>query len=326
MKVYITRNIPPSGINLLKAAGHEVIVNPDDHVHTKDELIAILKKEKPDGVLTLLTDKIDGDVMDAAPSVKIYANYAVGFDNLNREAAASRNVMLSNTPSELLSDSVAEHTFALMLSLSHRVVESDNFTRSGRFKGWAPFLFLGTLLKGKTLGVIGLGRIGADVIKHSTGIGMKAVYFDTKQNPDFEKQTGARFLPIDDLLKESDVISLHVPLNDSTRHLLSTKQFNMMKPSALVINTARGPVVDEKAVLQALTDKKINGYACDVFECEPSIDCDPSDHLELKAMPNVVMTPHIASATIEAREDMSKMAAENILAVLKGGVPINQVK
>ena len=326
MKIYITRNIPASGINLLKTAGHEVVVNPDDHVHTKDELIAILKQEKPDAVLSLLTDKIDGEVMDSAPTVKIFANYAVGFDNLDREAAKRRNILLSNTPSELLSDSVAEHTFALMLALAHRVVESDNFTRSGRFKGWAPFLFLGTLLKGKTLGVIGLGRIGADVAKHATGIGMKTVYFDTKPNPDLEKQIGARFLSIEDLLKESDVVSVHVPLNDGTRHLLSTKQFNLMKPSALLINTVRGPVVDEKAVLQALTDKKINGFACDVFECEPSIDCDPSDHLELKAMPNVIMTPHIASATIEAREDMSKMAAENILAVFAGQTPPNQVK
>jgi lactate dehydrogenase-like 2-hydroxyacid dehydrogenase len=213
-----------------------------------------------------------------------------------------------------------------MLALAHRVVEADNFTRSGRYKGWAPFLFLGTLLKGKTLGVIGLGRIGADVAKHATGIGMKTVYFDTKTNPELEQQIGARFLSIEDLLKESDVVSVHVPLNEGTKHLLSTKQFNMMKPSALVINTARGPVVDEKAILQALTDKKINGFACDVFECEPSIDCDPSDHLELKALTNVIMTPHIASATIEAREDMSKMAAENILAALSGKTPPNQIK
>jgi len=326
MKVYITRNIPASGINMLKACDYEVAVNPDDRTHTKDELIAILKNEKPDAVLTLLTDKIDGEVMDSAPTVKIFANYAVGFDNFDREAAKRRNICLSNTPSEILSDSVAEHTFALILALAHRIVEADNFTRSGRYNGWAPFLFLGTLLKGKTLGVIGLGRIGSDVVRHATGIGMKSVYYDVKPNPDFEKETGARFLSMEDLLKESDVISLHVPLNDGTRHLLSTKQFNMMKPTALLVNTARGPVVDEKAVLQALTDKKINGFAADVFECEPSIDCDPSDHLELKAMPNVIMTPHIASATIEAREDMSSMAAENIIAVLSGKTPPNQVK
>jgi glyoxylate reductase len=326
MKVYVTRNIPPSGLNMLKACDYEVVVNPDDHTHTKDELIAILKKEKPDAVLSLLTDHIDGEVMDAAPSVKIYANYAVGFDNFDRDAAKRRNIILTNAPSGIVSDSVAEHTFALILALAHRIVEADNFTRSGRYNGWAPFLFMGTLLKGKTLGVIGLGRIGADVVKHSMGIGMKCVYHDVKPNPDFEKQYGARFLSMEDLLKESDVVSLHVPLNDSTHHLLSTKQFNMMKPTALLVNTARGPVVDEKAVLQALADKKIGGFAVDVFECEPSIDCDPSDHLELKAMPNVIMTPHIASATIEAREDMSSMAAENIIAVLSGKTPPNQVK
>jgi len=325
MKIYVTRNIPASGINLLKTAGHEVVVNPEDKVHSKEELIAVLKKEKPDAVLSLLTDKIDGEVMDAAPGVKIFANYAVGFDNIDREAAKRRNIFVSNTPSEFLSDSVAEHTFALMLALAHRVVEADNFTRAGRYKGWDPFLFLGTLLKGKTLGVIGLGRIGADVVKHSTGIGMKAVYFDVKPNPGFEKQYGARFASMDELLKESDVVSIHVPLNEKTRHLLSTNQFNIMKPTAIIINTARGPVVDEKAVLQALTDKKLGGFACDVFECEPSIDCDPYDHLELKALPNVIMTPHIASATLEAREDMSKMAAENIMAAFSGQTPPNQV-
>jgi lactate dehydrogenase-like 2-hydroxyacid dehydrogenase len=206
------------------------------------------------------------------------------------------------------------------------VVEADSFARSGRYKGWDPFLMTGTLLKGKTLGVIGLGRIGADVVKHSWGIGMKVAYFDTKQNPDFEKQYNARFLSMNDLLKECDVISLHVPLLPSTKHLLSTKQFNLMKPTATVINTARGPVVDEKAILQALTDKKIAGFATDVFECEPSIDCDPYDHLELKAMPNVIMTPHIASATAEARQAMSEVAATNIIAALEGQTPPNLAK
>jgi lactate dehydrogenase-like 2-hydroxyacid dehydrogenase len=326
MKIYVTRNIPASGINLLKAAGHELVINPEDKVLSKAELIDAFKKEKPDAILSLLTDKIDGETMDAAPGAKIIANYAVGFDNIDLEAAKRRNILVSNTPSPFLSDSVAEHTFALMLALAHRVVEADSFARAGRYKGWDPFLFLGTLLKGKTLGVIGLGRIGADVVKHSTGIGMKAVYFDVKPNPEFEKQYGARFVSMDDLLKESDVVSLHVPLNEKTRHLLSTNQFNIMKPTALLINTARGPVVDEKAVLQALADKKLGGFALDVFECEPSIDCDPYDHLELKAMPNVIMTPHIASATLEAREDMSKMAAENILAAFAGQTPPNQVK
>lgn len=326
MKIYVTRNIPDAGLKMLKAKGYELAVNPEDRVHTKEELIAALKKERPDAMLSLLTDKIDAEVLDAAPQLKIVANYAVGFDNIDLEAAKRRNIMVSNTPSEWVADSVAEHTFSLMLALAHRVVEADSFARSGRYKGWNPFLMNGMLLKGKTLGVIGLGRIGADVVKHSYGIGMKVVYFDTKQNPDFEKQYGARFLSMEDLLKESDVVSLHVPLLPATRHLLSTKQFKLMKPHALVINTARGPVVDEKAILQALTDKKIGGFATDVFECEPSIDCDPYDHLELKAMPNVIMTPHIASATVEARQDMSEIAARNIIAALEGKTPPNLAK
>lgn len=326
MKIYVTRQIHDAGLKILKNKGHEVVVNPDDRIHTKPELIAALKAEKPDALLSLLTDKIDGEVLDAAPQLKIVSNYAVGFDNIDLEAAKRRNIPCSNTPSQLVSDSVAEYTFALMLSLAHRVVEADAFTRSGRYKGWNPFLMTGTLLKGKTLGVIGLGRIGADVVKHSFGIGMKVAYFDIKQDPEFEKQYNARFLSIEDLLKESDVVSLHVPLLPSTKHLLSTKQFNLMKPNALVINTARGPVIDEKAILQALTDKKIAGFATDVFECEPSIDCDPYDHLELKAMPNVIMTPHIASATIEARKDMSEIAAKNIIAALEGATPPNLAK
>lgn len=326
MKIYVTRNIPDAGLNMLKAKGYEVVVNPDDKVHSKEELIAALKKEKPDAVLSLLTDKIDGDVLDAAPQLKIISNYAVGFDNIDLEAAKRRNILVSNTPSDWVSDSVAEHTFALMLALAHRLVEADAFARSGRYKGWDPFLMTGTLLKGKTLGVIGLGRIGADVVKHSHGIGMKVAYYDTKPNPDFEKQFGARFLAMDDLLKECDVISLHVPLLPTTRHLLSTEQFKLMKPTAIVINTARGPVVDEKAILQALADKRLGGFATDVFECEPSIDCDPYDHLELKAMPNVIMTPHIASATLEARQAMSEIAAVNIIAALEGKTPPNMPK
>lgn len=326
MKIYVTRNIPDAGLKLLKEKGFELVINPVNEVHSKEELIAALKKEKPDAMLSLLTDKIDSEVLDAAPQLKVIANYAVGFDNIDLEAAKRRNIPVTNTPSDMVSDSVAEHTFSLMLALAHRVVEADNFARSGRYKGWDPFLMTGTLLKGKTLGVIGLGRIGADVVKHSYGIGMKVAYYDTKPNPEFEKQYDARFLSMDDLLRESDVVSLHVPLLPATRHLLSTKQFKMMKPTATVINTSRGPVVDEKAILQALSDKVIAGFATDVFECEPSIDCDPYDHLELKAMPNVIMTPHIASATIEARQAMSIAAATNIIAVFEGKTPPNLAK
>jgi glyoxylate reductase len=326
MKIYVTRRIHEKGIQMLRDKGYDVAINPEDRVHTKTELIAALLAERPDGLLSLLTDQIDAQVLDAAPQLKVIANYAVGFDNIDLETAKKRNLPVTNTPSDVVSDSVAEHTFALMLALAHRLHEADAFTRAGRYKGWDPFLFNGILLKGKTLGVIGLGRIGADVVRHSWGIGMKVCYHDMKPNPDFEKQYDAKFLSQEDLLKTSDVVSLHVPLLPSTRHLLSDKEFAMMKPTAFVINTARGPCVDEKAILRALTGKKIGGFATDVFECEPSIDCDPYDHLELKALPNVLLTPHIASATEEARADMSKVAADNIIAVFEGKTPPNLAK
>ncbi len=323
-KIYVTRNITDQGLNMLKEKGHDVVVNPEDRVLSKQELIAVLVREKPDALLCLLTDKIDGEVLDAAPQLKIIANYAVGFDNIDLEAAKRRTIPIANTPSIVVADSVAEHTFALMLALAHRIPESDSFTRAGRYKGWDPFLFVGTLLRGKTLGVIGLGRIGVGVAERAVkGMGMHVRYFDMKPNPEFEKQYGAIFSTLEELLAESDVVSLHVPLTPKTHHLISTKELKLMKPTAFLVNTARGPIVDEKAVLTALAAGAIAGFATDVFECEPSIDCDPYDHLELKAMPNVIMTPHTASATIEARADMSRIAAENIIAALEGKVPPN---
>ena len=326
MKVYVTRRIHEKGLNMLRDKGYDVVVNPEDRVHTKPELIAALLAERPDALLALLTDSIDNEVLDAAPQLKVIANYAVGFDNIDLESAKRRNLPVTNTPSDAVSDSVAEFTFGMMLCLAHRLHEADAFTRAGRYQGWDPYLFNGILLKGRTLGVIGLGRIGADVVKHSWGIGMKVCYHDVKQNPDFEKQYDAKFLSQEELLKTADVISLHVPLIPSTRHLLSDKEFALMKPTAIVINTSRGPCVDEKAVLKALYEKKLGGFATDVFECEPSLDCDPYDHMELKALPNVLLTPHIASATEEARADMSKVAADNIIAVFEGKTPPNLAK
>jgi lactate dehydrogenase-like 2-hydroxyacid dehydrogenase len=324
-KVYVTRTIPDAGLALLKAKKYDVVVNPDDRVHTTPELIAVLAKEKPDALLSLLTDKIDAAVLEAAgPQLKIVANYAVGFDNVDLAAAKAKHIAVTNTPSAVVSDSVAEHTFALILALAHRVVESDGFARAGRYHGWDPNLMVGTLLVGKTIGVIGLGRIGAGVVTRAVkGMGMRAMYYDLKPNLAFEQETGAIFETMEKVLAQSDVVSVHVPLMEKTRHLISTPQLALMKPTAYLVNTARGPIVDEKAVLQALTDRKIAGFATDVFECEPSIDCDPTDHLELKAMPNVILTPHTASATVEARQDMSRIAAENIIAVLGGQPPIN---
>jgi glyoxylate reductase len=325
-RIYVSRNIPDEGLLLLTSAGHEVIVNPDDRVLTKKELIAALTEHQPDALLCLLTDTIDDDVLSSAGSkLKIVANYAVGFNNIDIDAAKKRGIIVSNTPG-VLTDAVAEHATALIFAIARRVCEADQYAKAGRYKGWGPFLFLGSQLKGKTLGVIGLGRIGTGVAERMVkGMGMRVLYNDRKAHADFEKEMGGEFRSIDDLLAESDVVTIHVPLTEKTRHLINAERLAKMKPSAFLINTARGPIIDEKALLAALEAKRIAGVAIDVLECEPSLDCDPTDHLELKTFPNVIITPHIASATIEARQAMSRIAGENIVAVLSGKDPVTPV-
>ena len=227
----------------LKAAGHEVVVSEKNGVLTKDELIAALKTHNPDAVLCLLTDKIDGAVLDAAPRAKIFANYAVGFDNLDLAAAAERGVTFTNTPG-VLTDSVAEHTVALIFAITKRIAEADRFTRAGKYVGWAPMLLLGSDLKGRTLGILGAGRIGGRVAEIlGKGAGMKMLYYDIKQSPEMERSTGAEFrASVEAVLKESDVVSIHVPLLDATRHFMNAERLRMMKSSAYLINTSRGPV------------------------------------------------------------------------------------
>jgi len=324
--VYLTRKIPDSGIKKLKETkGLTLKMNPDDRVLLPEELKRAVKGA--DAILSLLTDKIDSSVMDAAgKQLKIVANYAVGFDNVDLKAAAARKVFVTNAPGPLITESVAEHTIALMLSLAHRIVESDRFTREGKYKGWEPMLLLGALLAGKTFGIIGTGRIGGAAAKKAKGIGMNVVYSDPTRQPELEKETGAKQRTMEQLLKEADVVSLHVPLLPSTRFLIDTAELSLMKRPAYLINTARGPVVREKSLLRALKTKRIAGAALDVFECEPAIDCDLTDHLELKKLDNVILTPHTASATIEARQEMSLTAAENILAVFQGKTPPNVAK
>ncbi len=320
MKIFVTRNIPPIGPEKLRAAGHEVVIAERDDGLTPAELIERLRREDPDAVLCLLTDRIDTEVLAAAPQAKIFANYAVGYDNIDLEAARERGVIITNTP-DILTEAVAEHTVALILSLARRVVEADRFTREGRYQGWDPLLLLGLELKGKTLGLVGGGRIGGRVaeILHR-GFGMNVSYHDQRQNTALETGLAATFRPeLDALLAEADVISIHLPLTDSTRHLFDTETFARMKPSALLINTARGAIVDEAALAAALREKVIAGAAIDVFENEPAV------HPELLPLSNVILTPHIASATREARDAMSLMAADNISAVLAGRPPLHPV-
>jgi glyoxylate reductase len=281
-----------------------------------------------DALLSLLNDKIDEEVFAAAgKNLKIVANYAVGFDNVDLKAAASHHIPITNTPAPEVSETVAEHTFALMLALAHRIVESDSYARAKKYKGWGPNLLLGADVYGKTLGIIGLGRIGEAVAQRAVkGFKMKCVYADMKPNIAFEKEYGATRMPLDQVLQTADFVTLHVPLLPSTRHMISTEQFALMKKTAYLVNTSRGPVVDEKALERALATKRIAGAALDVFECEPETDCDLTDKLELKNFSNDILTPHTASATIEARQAMSRVAAENIIAVLSGKAPLNPAK
>ncbi len=321
--VYVTRRFADSGITALKAKGYRVEIYPENKAIPRKELLKNVKG--CDALLSLLTDRIDAEVFDAAgPSLKVIANYAVGFDNVDLDAARQRNIIVTNTPSEKVNEAVAEHTFALMIALARRIPEADIFTKAKKYTGWSPTRFLGTNLSGKTLGIIGAGRIGSSAARRGVkGFDMKLVYSDVRRSPEIETELGATRVSMKKLLEISDFVSLHIPLVPATRHLISTDEFSLMKKTAFLINTARGPIVDEKALLRALRTKRIAGAALDVFECEPTIDCDVTDTLELKRFSNVILTPHIASATMEAREAMSMVAAENIIAALSGKPPLN---
>lgn len=325
-KIYVTRKFADSGIKALKAKGYKVEVYAEDQIIPRKTLLE--KAKGCDALLPLLTDKIDDEVFEAAgPQLKLIANYAVGFDNVDLAAAKKRGIIVTNTPSDKVNEAVAEHTFALMLALARRIPEADRFAKAKKYAGWSPTLLTGTDLYGKTLGIIGAGRIGSAVAQRAVGgFGMRLVYSDMRQNVDLERKFKAEYMNMEKLLQNSDFVSLHVPLLPSTRHLISTAEFSMMKKTAFLVNTARGPVVDEKALLRALRTKRIAGAGIDVFECEPAIDCDVTDSLELKSFDNVILTPHIASATIEAREAMGMVAAENIIAVLEGKEPLNPAK
>lgn len=318
--VYVTRKVPQLAIDMLTAKGYSVDVNPKDRPLTQKELIKALSKKQYDGVLSLLTDPIDTKVFDAAPTVKIFANFAIGFNNFDVAEAKKRGIQLSNTPGGG-ADRVAEHTWALILALSCRVVEGDTYLRKGKYNGWDPMLLHGTKLAGKTLGILGTGRIGGDVAHRAkNGFGMNVAYYDVVRNEKLEKDFGATFYPtVEEVLKVADVVSIHVPLLPTTHHLINEARLKLMKPTAYLINTSRGPVIDEVALVDALKSGTIRGAGLDVFEFEPKMAKG------LSKLPNVVITPHIASASEDSRHDMAVMSAENIIAVLEGGVPKNPV-
>ncbi len=315
-KIFITRKISDAGIEMLSKKGYQVDVYPKDRIPTQKEIITILKKGSYDAVLCLLTDKIDAQVFDAAPTVKMYANYAIGFDNIDVVEAKKRGICVTNAPGDLTTEAVAEHAMALMLALSARIVEADAFVRKGKYKGWMPMGFIGEDLAGKTLGLIGAGRIGERTAHYSKGFGMKILYTDLNQNTQLEQEHGAMYRnTVEEILAEADVVSLHVPLLTSTRHLMNERRLRLMKPTAFLINTSRGPIVDEKALEKVLKQKGIAGAALDVYEFEPKIS--PG----LRKLQNVVLTPHIASASRQARNQMAEIAAQNIVDFLEGNKP-----
>jgi len=319
-KIFITRDIPDEGIKMLKKR-RGIKLDIYNNKGRKIPRTELLKRVKGvDVILSILTEKMNAEVMDmAGPQLKMIANYAVGFNNVDLNAAKKRNIVVTNAPGPEISNTVAEHSIALLFGLAHRIVEVDRFARAGKYKAWGPKMFLGTDVGGKTLGIIGTGRIGMALAKRlHDGFGVKIIYNDIQRNPKCEKQFKAKYRTKMQLLKEADFVSLHVPLLPTTKHLISTKELKAMKKTAFLINTARGPVVHELALIKALKNGEIAGAGLDVYECEPFIDCNPKDIYELRKLNNVIMTPHTASATTETRQAMSRVAATNILAFLDG--------
>lgn len=319
-KVYITREIPESGIKILKEKGFEVKVSTLDRALTKEELINEIKKENYFALITLLNDKIDREVLEACSGVKIIANYAVGYNNIDLEAAKEKGIVISNCRGTS-AQAVAEHTVGLMLSVLNRIAEGDRFTRAGKWEGWDPALLLGKDLFGKTVGLIGTGNIGQMVAKTLVnGFNCKIIYTDMVVNGYMETELGAKKVSQEELLRTSDIVSLHVPLLPETIHLINAENLKLMRPLSILINTARGPVVDENALLGSLKNKEIYGAGLDVFEFEPKIAS------ELLALENVVLTPHIASAKESARHEMATCVAENVVSMLENGVAVTEVK
>lgn len=317
-KIYVTRRIVEPGISMLKKAGHKVEIYPHAKVHPRKLLLE--KVRGKDAVLCMLTDRIDEAFLKAAgPQLKVVSNYAVGYNNFDTAAMKKHGVLGTNTPG-VLHGAVSEHTFMLMQSVANHIVEADRYVRAGKYKGWDPDLFVGHELEGKTLGIVGLGQIGHGVARRARGMGMSVIYNDIRKDKSFERKYSAKYATKSALLKKADYVTLHVPLLPATRHLIGAKELKAMKKTAYLINTSRGPVIDEKALVRALKRKEIAGAALDVFENEPRLT--PG----LTSLDNVILTPHIASATIEARQGMAKSAASGLLACLKGRKPKNLVR
>jgi glyoxylate reductase len=312
-QVAVTRQIPDAGLRVLENAISDLRVWPDELPPSPDELAELL--HGCDGALTLLTDTIDGPVLDREPQLKVVSNFAVGYDNVNVPDATERGVAVCNTP-DTLTETTADFAFALLMASARRIVEGMDYVRAGKWQTWGPKLLLGRDLYGSTLGIVGFGRIGREIAKRAGGFDMNILAYDAYQDEDAAKDLGVTYKPLDDLLRESDFVTLHVALTDETTGMIAGREFGLMKPEAILINAARGPVVDTDALVTALQNGEIGGAALDVTDPEPL----PAEH-PLASLPNAIVVPHIASATVATRDRMAVMAAENLVAVLKGETP-----
>jgi len=316
-KVYVTRKVPEQALEILRSVATVSVWDREDVPPPREVILRELAEA--DGVFSLLTDRIDAEVMAAAPRLKVISNFAVGFDNVDIPAATKRGIVVTHTP-DVLTETVADFTVCLMLAAARRLVEADRYTRDGKWKTWEPLLLAGQDIHHATLGLIGLGRIGAAVARRAQGFGMRVVYYDVVRREDLERSLSITHRSLDDVLRDSDVISVHVPLSEQTRHLIGRAQFALMKNTAVFVNTSRGPVVDQAALTQALASRRIFAAGIDVFEQEPVSPDDP-----LLKLDNVIVVPHIASASIPTRIRMATLAAENLVSVLQGKRPPNPV-
>lgn len=307
-KIFVTRLLPKPAMEMLETT-FEVKVNPHDRVLTKEEILEGTKW--CDILLCLLTDSIDEEIIICNPNLKAIVNYAVGFNNIDLETATKLKIPVTNTPG-VLTETTADLTWSLIMAVSRNLYRSEKFLREGKFKGWGPMLLLGSDVHGKTLGIIGAGRIGSAVAKRATGFGMKIIYTDMNE---MQVDFPAEKMPFEELLKQADYVTIHVPLLPETKHLIGEREFKLMKDSAYLINTARGPIVDEKTLVKALKQNWIAGAGLDVYENEPEVEP------ELLNCENAVLLPHLGSATTETRTNMGLIAAKNAIAVFEGKIP-----
>ncbi len=320
LAVAVTRAIPDAGLALLRAAPEitELRIWPEELPPTPDQLAGLLRG--CDGAVTLLSDRIDAAVLDREPRLRVVANFAVGYDNIDVDAATARGVVVCNTP-DVLTHATADCAFALLMASARRIVEAADYVQAGRWRTWGPQLLLGQELHGRTLGIVGPGRIGTEVARRGTGFGMRLLGWSRSGRlSDEAAALGMTAVALDVLLAESDFVSLHVPLSEETRHLIGERELGLMRPTAILVNTARGPVVDQAALVRALVAGTIAGAGLDVTDPEPL----PADH-PLVREPRAIVVPHIGSATVSARDEMARLAASGVLAALRGERPGNLV-